>query len=65
MTSVITESCLANNRARLETVFDNDRYVDGLGAELVEWGGGRATFRLATQPRHGNFVGTVHGGALF
>jgi phenylacetic acid degradation protein PaaD len=62
---MITEPCLATNRARLEAVFDSDAYVDDLGAKLVEWDGGRATFRLATEPRHGNFVGSIHGGALF
>src|SRR5581483_4223530 len=53
------------NRDRLETVFRSDAFVYGLGAELVEWGGGQATFRLRTESRHGNFVGTGHGGALF
>jgi acyl-CoA thioesterase len=39
--------------------------VDGLGAELVEWDGGRAVFRLTPEARHLNFVGSVHGGVLF
>ena len=53
------------NRARLEAIFLGDAYVNGFGAELLEWGGGHATFRLRPQARHTNFVGTVHGGALF
>ena len=53
------------NRPRLEAVFQSDAYVGELGAELVEWDGGRAVFRLAPEPRHLNFVGSVHGGALF
>jgi acyl-CoA thioesterase len=62
---VTTETLPAANRARLEALFLGDAYVDGFGAELVEWGGGCAVYRLALQARHENFVGTVHGGALF
>lgn len=65
MRTVTTESPLEANRARLEAVFQSDAYVDALGAKLVEWDGGRAVFRLAPEPRHLNFVGSVHGGALF
>jgi acyl-CoA thioesterase len=53
------------NRSRLEAVFQSDAYLRGLGAKLVEWDGGRAVFRLAPEPHHLNFVGSVHGGALF
>lgn len=53
------------NRAALEAVFESDEYVDGFGAKLVEWDGGRAVYRLAPEARHLNFVGSVHGGALF
>jgi uncharacterized protein (TIGR00369 family) len=53
------------NRARLEALFRTDGWVGTLGAELVEWSGGRAVFRLRPDGRHGNFVGTTHGGALF
>ena len=56
---------LEHNRARLEAVFRSDPYVKELGAELVEWAGGRAVFRLAAEAGHTNFVGSVHGGALF
>ena len=60
-----TDSLPEPNRARLEAIFLSDAYVNGSGAELLEWGGGHATFRLRPQSRHSNFVGTVHGGALF
>lgn len=53
------------NRSRLEAVFQSDAYLSELGAKLVEWEGGRAVFRLAPEPHHLNFVGSVHGGALF
>ena len=53
------------NRSRLEAVFHSDAYVNELGAKLVGWDGGRAAFRLAPERDHLNFVGSVHGGALF
>jgi len=62
---VTNERWLEVNRARLEAVFQSDAYVNEFGAKLVEWDGGRAAFRLAPEPRHLNFVGSVHGGALF
>jgi acyl-CoA thioesterase len=61
---VNTDSFPGDNRARLEAIFRGDAYVGALGAELVDWGGGHATFRLTPGP-HTNFVGSVHGGALF
>ncbi|HZQ76178.1 MAG TPA: PaaI family thioesterase [Acidimicrobiia bacterium] len=60
-----TDSPLERNRARLEAVFLGDAYVKELGAELVEWDGGRAVYRLPVEAGHMNFVGSVHGGALF
>ena len=60
-----TDSPLERNRARLEAVFLGDAYVKELGAELVEWDGGRAVYRLTVEAGHMNFVGSVHGGALF
>jgi len=62
---VTPDSALAHNRDRLEAVFRSDPYVKNLGAELVEWDGGRAVFRLTAEEVHTNFVGTIHGGALF
>jgi acyl-CoA thioesterase len=60
-----TVSYPPTTRDRLEAIFRGDAYVTGLGAELVDWDGGRATFRLPPEARHSNFVGTIHGGALF
>ena len=60
-----TDSFPPTNRARLEEIFSGDAYVKGLGTELVDWDGGRASFRLRLESGHANFVGTVHGGALF
>jgi uncharacterized protein (TIGR00369 family) len=62
---VTTDSYPPTTRARLEAIFRGDAYVKGIGAELVDWGGGHATFRLRPEARHTNFVGTIHGGALF
>jgi acyl-CoA thioesterase len=53
------------NRVRLDALFRGDAYVENLGGELVEWDGGCSVVRLAPQARHENFVGTIHGGALF
>ena len=65
MRSVTNDPWPEVNRARLEVVFQSDAYVNDLGAKRVEWDGGRAVFRLVPEPRHVNFVGSVHGGALF
>ena len=65
MRSVTNDPWPEVNRARLEAVFQSDAYVHDIGAKLVEWDGGRAVFRLVPEPRHVNFVGSVHGGALF
>jgi len=62
---VTSHSYPPTNRDRLEALFRADPYVNGLGAELVEWDGGEATFRLDPAARHTNFIGTVHGGAFF
>ena len=59
------ESCPVPNRARLEALFRGDAYLNGVGADLVDWEGGRAVYRLPAENRHLNFVGSVHGGALF
>jgi acyl-CoA thioesterase len=65
MRSVTNEAWPEINRSGLEAVFQSDAYVNEVGAKLVEWDGGRAVFRLAPEPRHLNFVGSMHGGALF
>jgi uncharacterized protein (TIGR00369 family) len=65
MRAMATDPFPPDNRARLEEIFRSDAYVKGLDAELVEWDGGSATFRLRPESGHTNFVGTIHGGALF
>jgi acyl-CoA thioesterase len=65
MRAVTTDSFPPTTRARLEEIFRGDAYVSGLPAELVDWGGGHATLRLRSGEQHSNFVGTVHGAALF
>ena len=62
---VTPDSPLEANRAGLEAVFRSDPYVKEIGAELVEWDGGRAAFSLTAGAGHMNFVGSVHGGAVF
>ncbi len=42
-----------------------DAFMAYLGIELVRAGLGRATVRMTVEPRHLNFNGTCHGGALF
>ncbi|HVW33495.1 MAG TPA: PaaI family thioesterase [Acidimicrobiia bacterium] len=54
-----------SNRDKLDALFRGDAFVTGLDAELIEWDGGRSVYRMPVGPGHGNFVGTVHGGALF
>jgi acyl-CoA thioesterase len=63
--TVTLEPWPENNRSRLEAVFQSDAYLNALGAKLVAWDGGRAVFRLTPELHHSNFVGSVHGGALF
>lgn len=53
------------NRERLDALFRSDAYGTGLGAELVDWGGGRAEVAWTPQRDHVNFTGVVHGGAIF
>jgi acyl-CoA thioesterase len=42
-----------------------DRYGELLGIEVVEAGEGRARVTLTAGERHANFLGLVHGGAIF
>jgi acyl-CoA thioesterase len=62
---VTTDSPLDRNRSRLEAVFLGDAYAKELGAELLEWDGGRAVYRLAVEAGHLNFLNGVHGAAFF
>jgi acyl-CoA thioesterase len=42
-----------------------DRFGQLLGMELVEVGDGSATVALTAREEHTNFLGLVHGGAVF
>jgi acyl-CoA thioesterase len=44
---------------------EHDLFAKHLGVEIVEYGQGRATGRMAIQDHHLNSAGTVHGGAIF
>lgn len=53
------------NYDRLDELFRGDRYAAGLGAELLDWGGGWSRVRYVPIEDHHNFGGIVHGGAVF
>ena len=42
-----------------------DAFARLLGMELLEVADGRARVALTVGPQHGNFLGLVHGGAVF
>jgi len=42
-----------------------DRFVQHLGARLLESGAGHVTLQMLVLPQHLNFNGTCHGGAIF
>jgi acyl-CoA thioesterase len=46
-------------------VFKTDRYAAHLGVEFVEVEDGRCVARMAIDDKHMNFLGGVHGGAIF
>jgi acyl-CoA thioesterase len=52
-------------RSRLEALFRRDTLARLLGVELVDWEGGLARLRWMAGADHCNFLGGVHGGALF
>ena len=51
----------------LETIgfMSTDAFASLLGVELVTVEAGRAVARMRLQDRHRNFMGMVHGGAIF
>lgn len=50
---------------RLRRLAARDRFMQMLGAELVDCGEGRARVRARVGENHLNFNGTCHGGFLF
>lgn len=65
MPPVTAATTLPENADRLDALFRGDAYMGLIGAELVEWEGGRAVVRWVPTTEHCNFAGTVHGGAIF
>ena len=53
------------NRQQLDALFRADPFARALGAEIVEWGDGKARVRYPPTPAHLNFLGGVHGGAIY
>ncbi|NQW01197.1 MAG: PaaI family thioesterase [Rhodospirillales bacterium] len=56
---------MSEQQARAQALFNQDGYARHLGIELVEVGQGRAVMEMEIQDRHLNFLGAVHGGAIF
>lgn len=59
------EALPAGLRARLDQLFRTDALASGLGVDLVDWAPGRAEVRWTPSDEHANFLGSVHGGAIF
>lgn len=53
------------NRAALGDIFRSDQYARGLGVEVDDWGGGWARVSYTVPQEHANFMGGLHGGAVF
>ena len=51
-------------RAQLDRLFRGDRFLQVLGAELDDWGGGWSRVRWTPREEDVNFIGVVHGGAV-
>ena len=45
--------------------FENDRFADHVGIELMEVSKGRATAKMVIKEHHLNGVNLAHGGAIF
>lgn len=54
----LSEPPLAKGNPLMEPLFDH------LGIRLTGWDPGFAEFELALEPRHLNYVGTLHGGVI-
>lgn len=49
----------------LKKFVQKDHFAQHIGAEMLEYGGGRARARMEVGKHHLNSAGTVHGGAIF
>ena len=54
----------AGTREQLDVLFRADRFLQVLGGELEDWGGGWSRVRWSPREEHVNFIGVVHGGAV-
>ena len=52
------------NRALVERIFENAKFVRSLGVELVSFGSGWCQTRIATQPAHLQQHGFIHAGVI-
>ena len=50
---------------KLRQLFSRDNFAERLGIELLEFRPGYARTRMQVAPAHLNFLGHVHGGAIF
>lgn len=53
------------NRAAMDALFRADASAGRAGLELADWGGGWADVAFVPTVQHHNFLGVVHGAALF
>lgn len=60
-----TSEIVIENRAALDEIFRGDRYAFQLGVELQNWSGGWARVSYTVPEDHANFMGGLHGGAVF
>lgn len=53
------------NRAAMDTLFRGDAFAGRAGLELADWGCGWADVAFVPTAQHHNFMGLVHGAAIF
>ena len=61
----MTDDWWPANAAKLDEIFRSTEYAHLLGSVLKEWEPGHATVRWTPERQHRNFLGGIHGGALF
>jgi acyl-CoA thioesterase len=55
----------AAQNEKLRQLFCKDNFAERLGIELLEFRPGYARTRMRVAPSHLNFLGHIHGGAIF
>lgn len=53
------------NRGAMDTMFRGDAFAGRAGLELADWGCGWADVAFVPTAAHHNFMGLVHGAAIF